>query len=225
MKPKTVETADGSHSLYLESLDEHYHSIKGAIQESRYVFIEAGLKQKPEEQLRILEIGLGTGLNALLTMQQIESTGQKVHYTSIEKYPLDKAITDQLNYAQITGMDNDLFQNIHNTAWESEQKITDMFYLEKIETDFVGWKPDKTYDLIYFDAFGPDKQPEMWTLAIFEKLFKCTNPGGILTTYSAKGAVRRWMEFAGYEVERIPGPPGKKHMTRATKGNKASQII
>ncbi len=217
MKPKTVKTADGSHSLYIESLKEHYHSIKGAVQESRHVFIEAGLKQKPEKDLHILEIGLGTGLNALLTIQHIESTGQKVYYTAIEKYPLEKAITDQLNYAQITGMNENIFSSIHNAVWGSTQKITGNFHLEKIEANLVNWAPSGMYDLIYFDAFGPDKQPEMWTLAIFEKLFDSMTPGGILTTYSAKGAVRRWMDAAGYEVERIPGPPGKKHMTRATK--------
>ncbi|WP_462279969.1 tRNA (5-methylaminomethyl-2-thiouridine)(34)-methyltransferase MnmC2 [Salinivirga cyanobacteriivorans] len=216
MKVKPIETDDGSHSLYVESLDEHYHSTKGALQESRHVFIEAGLKQKTTSPLRVLEIGMGTGLNALLTFADREKE-QEIFYTALEKYPLPETVTGKLNYAQLVGVGEEILGRIHRSAWESWQEIGPGFHLKKLEIDLHSWKPTETYDLVYFDAFGPDKQPDMWSVPIYQTIYNAMNPNGLLLTYTAKGAVRRGLQEVGFEVERLQGPPGKKHMTRAGK--------
>ena len=216
MKVKPIETDDGSHSLYVESLDEHYHSTKGALQESRHVFIEAGLKQKTASPLNVLEIGMGTGLNALLTFAD-RVKEQEIFYTALEKYPLPEAVTEKLNYAQLVGVGKEKLSRIHRSAWGSWQEIGPGFHLYKVEIDLHSWKPTETYDLVYFDAFGPDKQPDMWSVPIYRTIYNAMNPNGLLLTYTAKGAVRRGLQEVGFEVERLQGPPGKKHMTRAVK--------
>ncbi|MDR0430995.1 MAG: tRNA (5-methylaminomethyl-2-thiouridine)(34)-methyltransferase MnmD [Tannerellaceae bacterium] len=208
-------TADGSHTLFIREMDEHYHSVNGAIQESRHVFIEAGLKQLKKENLRIVEIGFGTGLNTFLTLLE---TSSPVEYHTIERYPLSMDIIQSLNYGKIIDPEKrELFLSLHTAPWNKPVKITASFILHKVIGDSNTCEFPKQTDLVYFDAFAPDKQPEMWNPEIFAKLYDCMQTGGILTTYCAKGSVRRMMQEAGYSVERIPGPPGKREMIRAVK--------
>lgn len=214
-------TADGSHTLFIPEMDEHYHSVNGAVQESRHVFIEAGWKHRLQEkretpaEIRILEIGFGTGLNAFLTLLEAERSGHPVHYYSIERYPLEPETVRALNYGE--GSYQDRFQALHAAPWNEPALITPRFTLHKILGDSNHCALPEKIDLVYFDAFAPDKQPEMWNPGIFGKLYACMTPGALLTTYCAKGAVRRMMKEAGYSVERIPGPPGKREMLRAVR--------
>lgn len=214
-----LSTEDGSHTLYVPSLDEHYHSVNGALQESTHVFIHAGLKEIQKEEIRLLEIGFGTGLNALLSLQYIEGfSSRKLIYHTIERYPLSREITDKLNYGEATGaMGTEWFQKIHAADWGRPVPITDHFILHKIEGDSNHCSFPSDIDLIFFDAFAPDKQPEMWESAIFEKLYKSASPEALIVTYCAKGEVRRRMQNAGFRMERLPGPPGKRHILRGGK--------
>ncbi|MCD8193998.1 MAG: tRNA (5-methylaminomethyl-2-thiouridine)(34)-methyltransferase MnmD [Tannerellaceae bacterium] len=216
-KREIALTLDGSHTLYLPEIDEHYHSVNGAIQEARHVYIGAGLNQLKKECLRVLEIGFGTGLNCWLTLLESENR-RKITYYSYELYPLDPELVAQLNYTQALSRENpELFAQLHAADWDTTVPITDHFILNKINGDSSSGTLPEEIDVIYYDAFAPEKQPEMWSEKIFERLYECTAPGGVLTTYCAKGAVRRMMQKAGYAVERIPGPPGKREMLRATK--------
>lgn len=212
-------TADGSYTLYVPELDEHYHSVKGALTESQHIFIEMGLKHSPAPEPRILEIGLGTGLNAFLTLLAAEEMQRKVHYTGIERYPLAEETLRQLDYPGIVGKKHEEdYYAIHQAPWEKETILSPWFTLHKIEGDFTRHTFQKGYDIIYFDAFAPEKQPEMWEQALFNTLYNVLNEGGILTTYCAKGVVRRMLQTAGFTVERLPGPPGgKREILRATK--------
>ena len=217
MKPE--RTADGSYTLYVPELDEHYHSVKGALTESQHIFIEMGLKHASAPEPRILEIGLGTGLNAFLTLLAAEEMQRKVHYTGIERYPLAEETLRQLDYPGIIGKKHEEdYYAIHQAPWEKETNLSPWFTLHKIEGDFTQHTFQKGYDIIYFDAFAPEKQPEMWEQALFNTLYNVLNEGGILTTYCAKGVVRRMLQTAGFTVERLPGPPGgKREILRATK--------
>lgn len=208
-------TADGSHTLFQPEINEHYHSVNGAIQESGHVFIEAGFRQLDIPSIRVFEVGFGTGLNAFLTMiETMKREAVHVTYYAVEKYPLELDLVRQLNYGYPFP---DLFLKLHEAEWEKPQQITDGFTLCKMLCDSNSCELPEDINLIYFDAFAPDKQPEMWNREIFNALYAKTAPGGVLTTYCAKGAVRRMMQEAGYTVERIPGPPGKREMLRARK--------
>lgn len=215
---KLVITSDGSHTIFIPELNEHYHSIHGAAQESMHVFINSGLEFCTLSHLNILEIGFGTGLNALLTSLEIDGTTRSVDYTTVEKYPLDGNIIEMLNHKNISGNRSEkIFHLIHSAAWNSPEKITGNFTIKKIQGDINEVSIAGKYDLIYFDAFGPDKQPEMWTIEIFQKISAVTNKGGILVTYSAKGQVKRNLRSCGFLVTLLPGPPGKRQMIRAIK--------
>lgn len=217
MKEITI-TGDGSHTLYVPDLNEHYHSIHGAIQESQFIFINNGFDVCKADPLRILEIGFGTGLNVFLTALASLKGSRAVHYTSAEKYPLTKDITDALNYHKFTGEGTrELFDLIHNSPWESDVGICNNFIMRKTESDVTRSIPAGDYDLIYFDAFGPDKQPEMWTKIVFERIASLTNEKGILVTYSAKGELKRNLSDCGFDVSLLPGPPGKRQIIRAEK--------
>ena len=216
MTIKVITTDDGSKSLFLPDLNETYHSKFGAITESEHVFIQAGYKYISKPVIRILEIGFGTGLNVLLTYLAHLKDNQKIYYETIEKYPLPGEIIDTLNYFKEPGT-KEIFKRIHKVTWQKDITLTERFVLHKNRIDLSDYNPDKKFDLIYFDAFGPDKQPEMWTQAIFDKMYKLLDINGILVTYSAKGSVRRTMQAAGFKVERLPGPPGKREMLRAVK--------
>jgi tRNA U34 5-methylaminomethyl-2-thiouridine-forming methyltransferase MnmC len=218
MRPELRVSEDGSSTLYRADLDEHYHSFHGALQESMHVFIEAGLKKVAHKSvLNVLEVGFGTGLNALLTL--IHLPDRLIHYHALEMYPVARDLAAAINYPQLLGGEEVLrsFTSMHTSAWEEEIAIQGQFFLTKREVDLCEYHSDTHYDLVYFDAFAPDKQPELWTGPIFNKIFGMMAKEGVLTTYSAKGSVRRSMQDAGFVVERIPGPPGKRQMLRAFK--------
>ena len=223
---KLEQTADGSYTLYVPELDEHYHSVKGALTESQHIFIDMGLKHSTVPSPRILEIGLGTGLNCFLTLLTAEETERHIHYTGIERYPLDMETISKLDYPSLIhkGHETDYFA-IHQTPWEKDVELSPWFTLHKLEGDFTCYTFDKGYDIIYFDAFAPEKQPEMWEQSLFDKLYHVLNEAGILTTYCAKGVVRRMLQTAGFKVERLPGPPGgKREILRATQGVMSNEL-
>ncbi|MGL5787715.1 MAG: tRNA (5-methylaminomethyl-2-thiouridine)(34)-methyltransferase MnmD [Bacteroidales bacterium] len=221
---KPIITEDGSHTLYIPGMDEHYHSFHGAIQESTHVFIETGFKALAKDTVHVLEIGFGTGLNALLTALEADKSDKMVYYTTLELYPLSEEITNHLNYPSVLGLDSaktDMYHRILGAEWLKEEgefvEITPRFFIRKLHVDFTDYRFNANYNLIYFDAFAPDKQPEMWTSTLFDSVSNATEEGGILTTYCAKGVVRRALIASGFKVERLPGPPGKREMLRGTK--------
>lgn len=216
--PELITTEDGSHSLYVKELDEHYHSVHGAVTESVHVFIDAGLKAVPGNHINIFEMGFGTGLNAFLTLVEILGSEKTVHYTGLEKFPLEAGILASLNYASLFHENKgEFFHLLHKAPWNENTEINDEFMLEKKEGDIRSLDIRDQFDLVYFDAFAPDKQPELWTTDIFSRIFRSMKPGSIFTTYCSKSQVRRNLAKAGFQVEKLPGPPGKRDMTRAWK--------
>ncbi len=218
---RSVElTSDGSRTLYVPALDEHYHSIKGALTESRHIFIDMGLKHHPASFVHVLEIGFGTGLNAFLTLLAAEELARQVHYTTIELYPLEPALLHRLDYPkEIAPERSEDYERLHTSGWGKDVTITPAFTLHKLKGDFTAYHfPEACYDIVYFDAFAPDKQPEMWAQTLFDALYASLKKGGLLTTYCAKGIVRRMLQASGFTVERLPGPPGgKREILRAIK--------
>ncbi|HEX2969071.1 MAG TPA: tRNA (5-methylaminomethyl-2-thiouridine)(34)-methyltransferase MnmD [Bacteroidales bacterium] len=213
-----IITSDGSHTIYVPELNEHFHSVHGAVQESTHIFINQGLNQLHIKEVNILEIGFGTGLNALLTNLEIENQEKFVHYTTIEKFPLPDSTTGKLNFIDIAGdKSRRIFSLIHKAEWDTDIKISNNFILKKVRDDLTDMNLEGSFDLIYFDAFGPDKQPEMWTTDVFNKISGATKTGGVFVTYSAKGQVKRNLRACGFTVELLPGPPGKRQMIRAIK--------
>jgi tRNA U34 5-methylaminomethyl-2-thiouridine-forming methyltransferase MnmC len=211
-------TSDGSHTIYVPELDEHYHSVHGAVQESVFIFVNNGFEFCKANPVSVLEIGFGTGLNALLTAIRTASGKREVNYTSVEKYPVDSKIISSLNHHEFAGENGrEIFNLIHSSPWNISVNICNNFKLKKIETDFTKEQLTGRYDLIYFDAFGPDKQPEMWTSKMFAGISDVTNKNGIFVTYSAKGDVKRNLKTCGFDVTLLPGPPGKRQMIRAVK--------
>ena len=213
------ETHDGSKTLYRPDINETYHSIHGALQESLHVFIKMGLDEFKGQNINILEIGFGTGLNAWLTLLN-KPKNQEINYTSLETIPLNKEITNQLNYHLLVKNENakEAFIKIHNADWNMFIEIEKGFNVNKLEASIQKANlPQNHFDLIYFDAFAPNKQPELWEVPIFEKMYNLLKPNGKLVTYCAKGQVRRNMEIANFVTERLQGPPGKREMLRANK--------
>ena len=226
MKRKIVTTADGSKTIQIEDWDEQYHSKHGAIQEAQHVFIKEGLqhyyhslnKERNTEfsEVSILEIGFGTGLNAFLTLLEAEKIN--VNYVGVEAYPVALDEIKQLNYVELVSSENQfMFDKLHNVSWENEHEIIPSFKLTKRQQFFSDIEDINQFDLIYFDAFGARVQPELWTKAIFEIMYKALKSKGVLVTYAAIGEVKRSMKALGFTVERLQGPPGKRHMLRATK--------
>lgn len=214
-------TEDGSHSLQVPELDETYHSSHGAIQESNHVFIKNGLihwlEKNQQEAISIFEVGFGTGLNTLLTELKTANLELKVNYQSIELYPLTNELTSQLNYTQQLSCDSQLFKRMHSCNWEEVVDISKNFQLHKTKAGFKEFSTEAKFDVIYFDAFAPSKQAEMWEYSIIEKCYHMLNSNGLFVTYSAKGQLKRDLKQAGFTVESIPGPPGKFEMVRATR--------
>jgi len=209
-------TEDGSHTIYLSKLDEHYHSMHGAIQESEHVFISHGFNYLNRTQIRILEIGFGTGLNALLTLRESIKVGAGIHYHAVEKYPLTSSEYPGLNYEPfLHGIPDGILQKMHQVPWGQNVELMANFTIHKEQADFREMEPEGRFDLIYFDAFAPEKQPELWSEDIFLKIAKLANSGAILITYSSKGVVRRALKACGFSVKKVPGPPGKWEMIRA----------
>lgn len=223
MERKIIRTADGSTTIYLKDWDEHYHSRHGAIQEAYHVFIRMGLEPAIEKfngKIRIMEIGFGTGLNAYITLLEALMLGLNISYTGIEAYPVAEVEWRALNYTRELNSSTELeglFEKLHETPWETPETITPNFILQKRKQFFHDIDDSSAFDLIYFDAFGARVQPELWEQDIFQKMADALSPGGILVTYAAKGSVRRAMQAVGLEVEKLPGPPGKREMLRAVK--------
>lgn len=221
-KPELFLTSDGSHSLFLPELNEQYHSRHGAIQESNHVFIQSGLAEvsRLKKNISILEVGLGTGLNAFLTFLYARQHRLHITYHAIEAFPLNQEIIQQLNYPEVLNADEArcVFESIHTAAGKENIQLSAGFSFKKYLHCLQEFQSETQYDLIYFDAFAPEKQPELWEEYIFSNMYNALNSHGILVTYCAKGYVRRNMIAAGFVTERIPGPPGKRQMIRAVKG-------
>ncbi|MEQ8626475.1 tRNA (5-methylaminomethyl-2-thiouridine)(34)-methyltransferase MnmD [Ekhidna sp.] len=217
---KIITTEDGSHSLFDEELNETYHSTRGARGESMHVFIREGLEHwlsgNQTEEIRILEIGLGTGLNAFLTAQFAERHSQKIHFTSLEPFPIEKEIYENLNLYQ-SEEERGLLLKIHESNWEQESKISSNFTLQKTKSKLEDFTTSNSFHIIYFDAFAPSKQPEVWSLENLKKCFSLLDRGGILTTYCAQGQFKRNLIEGGFKVETLQGAMGKKEMVRGVK--------
>jgi tRNA U34 5-methylaminomethyl-2-thiouridine-forming methyltransferase MnmC len=198
-------------------IEESYHSTYGAIRESNFIFIEQGLRICSKNVVQVLEIGFGAGLNALLTALEAIRTHKKVYYMALELYPAPIQTVRLLNYPKLIENSGELFDKIHVAAWETDVEINHFFILRKVKADFTSYTLNAMYDVIYFDPFSPEKQPEMWEESGFGKIAEHCNPDAILTTYCAKGAVRRGLQHAGFRVERLAGPPGKREVLRAVK--------
>lgn len=220
MKKKLIVTADGSHSFYLEEMDEHYHSKHGSVKESKHIFIGAGLEPllQTTKSLKILEVGMGTGLNVWLSALALKGSNTKVFYTAVEAYPLALSEIENINYPKLLGEGRELLNQIHQTEWEVPNELSDELVLLKRKTKLQELKFEQQYDLVYFDAFAPEKQPELWEEAVFKKVFDAMNVRGVLVTYCVKGVIRRRLQALGFKVEKLPGPTGgKREMLRAEK--------
>ncbi|WP_272151938.1 tRNA (5-methylaminomethyl-2-thiouridine)(34)-methyltransferase MnmD [Tenacibaculum aiptasiae] len=216
MKREIIITSDGSTTIHLPDWNEQYHSKHGAIQEAYHVFIKNGLELLDKDEISILEIGFGTGLNSFITFLESNRT---VNYVGVEAYPVSDEEVIKLNYiTELNAATKEaVFKKMHEVSWGEKHEITQNFSLTKRQQFFKDIDDIDTFDLIYFDAFGAEHQPELWTEEIFNIMFNAMKQKGILVTYSAKGSVRRAMQAVGFEVERLPGPPGKREMLRATK--------
>ena len=220
MYVELISTESGEHSLYLPSMDETYHNRHGAISEGIHVFLEEGLSKLRSKDIQIFEMGFGTGLNALLTCLYALQHEIEINYHALEAYPLEEKIYSQLNYPQFLaqqGVDK-IFKDLHSATWETEVVIAQGFSVKKIKNtlDKVELK-SQCYDLVYYDAFAPSKQAELWTEQAFRKMYDCLKPNGLLCTYSAAGQVKRSLKAVGFQLKHPPGANGKREMTVACK--------
>jgi len=220
MNTEIIGTLDGSFTLRNEYYGETYHSINGAVAESIHIFINLGLKLFERRDISILEIGYGTGLNAMLTFIENKSLGNKILYHGIEKYPIEnEAFTKFVEYTSALAEITPEVATKFGEGWNEEIEISETFKLYKQKTDFCEFVPDRNYDLIYFDAFSPDTQPEMWTEENLRKIIDKLAPGGFFITYCSKGIVKQALRNIGMSVRRMPGPAGKRHVLQAQKNN------
>ena len=212
-------TADGSKTLYLPDLDENYHSFHGAIQEANHVFIKNGLNEfKEKDSVSIFEMGFGTGLNAILTANWSEENKIHVDYTGIEAYPISPELCFKLDYAESLNNDkNGDYDKMILAEWNQLVELSEYFKVKKIDSRIENWTTERKFDLIYFDAFGPKIQNEMWGMNVLKKMSDILLPGGMFVTYCAQGQFKRNLKALGFELESLPGPPGKREMTRAIK--------
>ena len=226
MKRELLKTDDGSMTIHLPDINEQYHSKHGALQEAKHVFLKMGLHPIMDHfldnNLSVLEIGFGTGLNCLLTYAEAKKNNLTIHYTAVEAFPVTENEWKAMNYGNLLKMDeaDKVFEKMHKLPWESKETLHDFFLLTKQQKEFKEIEDKEVYNLIYFDAFGARVQPELWTETIFQLMFNALKNEGVLVTYSAKGSVRRAMQAVGFKVERLEGPPGKREMLRATKRKK-----
>lgn len=216
-----ILTADGSYTFFIPELNEHYHSTFGAVQESNHVFINNGLLffryRNPEiKEINIFEMGFGTGLNALLTWHATRNLNLKINYTTVETYPISIDNIRQLNLKNVFDDSKllSIFEAMHTADWDKKTTYN-KFTLEKKHVDIIDYQPCGDFDLVYFDAFAPEIQPDLWNYKIFEKIHESMCHNAVLTTYSAKGIIRRLLSEIGFNVEKIAGPPGKRHVLRA----------
>ena len=220
MKREIVETEDGSKTIRIVDLDENYHSSHGALQEALHVFIKNGLLEfKDKSQISIFEMGFGTGLNAFLSAIKAKELKLKIEYSGVEAYLVSESEINALGYAQIMGESNvELYEKMHASSWEEMHEISPFFDLKKIKNELQSLELEKeAFDIIYYDAFGPRAQDEMWSVDLFQKMCDSLKVGGFLVTYCAKGQVKRNMKEVGFTIEPLPVPPGKREMTRAWK--------
>lgn len=218
MKREVIQTADGSKTIYIPEMDENYHSGHGALQEALHVFIQNGLRKLDNHnEISVFEMGFGTGLNALLSL--VESEQKPIHYVGIEAYPVEIELVDKMSYeAFVDAKFHSLFQKMHKLDWNKIHQLTDNFTFEKIHGKIEEHEPrNLTFDIVFYDAFGPRAQAEMWEPVILDKMFRMLKPGGFLVTYCAKGQVKRDLKALGFKIEALPGPPGKREMTLAWK--------
>ncbi|MFC4739204.1 tRNA (5-methylaminomethyl-2-thiouridine)(34)-methyltransferase MnmD [Flavobacterium ponti] len=219
MKREIILTKDGSSSIFLPEMNETYHSRFGAIQEAKHVFIKNGLSLINDKSVSILEIGFGTGLNAFITFLEAQKTNQQINYVGVEAYPVELDIVSNLNYvSELNAIEQqNVFDLLHQSNWEVENTIEPNFNLTKRQQKFEAISDLDKYNLIYFDAFGFDVQPELWSDAIFKTMYKALLPKGILVTYACRTVIKKAMIEAGFKVEKLPGAPGKREMLRAVK--------
>jgi tRNA U34 5-methylaminomethyl-2-thiouridine-forming methyltransferase MnmC len=221
MKREIILTQDGSHTINFCEWNATYHSKYGAIQESMHVYINAGLKQLLNRRslIKVFEMGFGTGLNVLLTLREAEINQQRIYYETIEQFPLEKMLFEKLNYCeQLQRMDlKPAFEQLHYCEWNKEINISPFFTFKKMHTPVQNYEFGQKINIIYYDAFSPAAQPELWAKEIFEKLFANLQPQGLLLTYCSKGDVRRAMQTTGFITEKLPGPPHKREILRAIK--------
>jgi tRNA U34 5-methylaminomethyl-2-thiouridine-forming methyltransferase MnmC len=224
MEKELILTSDGSHSISIPSMGVTYHSTHGAIQESAHIFIQSCLdhfngRVRQPPSITIFEMGFGTGLNALLSLLVAKKNQQKIYYEALEIFPLEVDTAAALNYCtQLNSPEyQPAFIRLHQCPWNEVVEIIPYFHFKKVQTSLLDYTTTQVFDGIYFDAFAPDVEPELWTESIFKKLYEMINPGGVLTTYCSKSVVRKAMMAAGWQVEKIPGPPHKREMVRATK--------
>ena len=219
MKREIIQTLDGSTTIHIAEWDECYHSKHGAIQEAQHVFIKNGLSLFPDRNVSILEIGFGTGLNAFITFLESKKRNQSIDYVGVEAYPISADEILSMNYVEeLNALEqSSIFDTMHQSNWQEEIILDYDFTLTKRKQFFEEIDDENKFDLIYFDAFGYRVQPELWSTAIFEKMYKALKPNGVLVTYAARGVVKRSMIEVGFTVEKLAGPPGKREMFRATK--------
>lgn len=219
VKREIIKTSDGSTTIHLPDWDESYHSKHGAIQEALHVFIKNGFSLFKGKPISILEIGFGTGLNAFITFLEAQKNEQKVNYVGVEAYPVAAEEVLQMNYAgELNAGDQmAIFEKMHQSQWGEPMALSEDFTLTKRQQFFHEVEDEQVFDLIYFDAFGFRVQPELWSLEIFQKMYRALKPSGILVTYAARGIIKRNMIEAGFSVEKMAGPPGKREMFRASK--------
>ena len=209
---------DGSSTVFNEMVNEAYHSKHGALTESKHVFIEKGLMKVLKSHVRILEIGFGTGLNAILAFESAEKQNIQIEYCTIELYPLENQLVEQLNYNQYFEPSiQKVFMELHTCKWNEKIGISKNFVFKKFQENALEVKLSGLFDVVFFDAFSPEKQPELWTIEFFKSIYDKMNSGAVLTTYCAKGIVKRALREIGFVVELLPGPPGKRQMIRAFK--------
>lgn len=219
MKRNIITTRDGSTTIHLEDWDECYHSRFGAIQEAQHVFIKKGLSLFENESVSILEIGFGTGLNAFITFLEYSKFNQKIDYIGVEGYPVKSEEANRMNYVSELNAEKErhIFEKLHQSSWEEAHQLNEDFVFTKRNQFFAAINDIEKFDLIYFDAFGYDVQPELWTASIFEIMYRALKNQGILVTYAARGVIKRNMIEAGFTVEKLEGAPGKREMFRARK--------
>lgn len=219
MEREIIQTLDGSTTIHLKEWDECYHSKHGAIQEAQHVFIKNGLSLFPNQSVSILEIGFGTGLNTFISFLESSKLNQSINYVGVEAYPVNATEVLAMNYVDELNAKSqkEVFEKMHESKWNEKIELTAEFELTKRKQFFDEIDDIEQFDLIYFDAFGYRVQPELWSTAIFQKMYTALRPGGKLVTYAARGVVKRSMIEVGFTVEKLPGPPGKREMFRASK--------
>ncbi len=215
-----VQTGDGSSTLLNSHFNEHYHSLSGSYRESMHVYINAGLRFINQKEITVFEVGFGSGLNALLTLIEAMERGLTIHYLTIEKYPIPENLWTRFVLHKEINQYRDYFLTLHKSPWDKDVEVVNNFVIRKIQGDWTVYQLDEEIDLVYYDAFSYDSQPEMWSQDRFEMIYRQMREGGVITTYAAKGVIKNNLRSAGFLVQRLPGAPGKRHMVRAIKTQK-----